>query len=141
MIYVTDLHMCVYITDNNDTTPLPLRLVSGSNEQEGRIEMLYYGVWGTVCDTNFGINSANVACRRLGFPGALRASTSFPYVRAQVWLDNVRCIGNETGLEQCSHEGIGNRLRSCYYYDDAGVVCIGTYVRIYVHTILNYYNP
>ena len=120
----------IFATDNNDTTPFPLRLVSGSNEQEGRIEMLYYGVWGTVCDTNFGMNNANVACRRLGFPGALRASTSFPYVRKQVWLDNVRCIGNETGLEQCSHEAIGNRLRSCYYYDDAGVVCIGMYLCI-----------
>ena len=118
----------MYVTDNDDRAPLPLRLISGSNEQEGRIEMLYNGVWGTVCDTNFGINNANVACRRLGFPGALRASTSFPYVRAQVWLDNVRCIGNETGLEQCLHEGLGNRLRSCYYYDDAGVVCIGMYL-------------
>ena len=107
---------------------MPLRLVSGRNQQEGRIEILYYGVWGTVCDRNFGINSANVACRRLGYPGALRPSTSFPSVRAQVWLDNVRCIGNETGLEQCSHEGIGNRLSSCYYYEDAGVYCIGTYM-------------
>ena len=120
----------MYVTDNNDTTPLPLRLVSGSNEREGRIEILYYGIWGTVCDTNFGINSANVACRSLGFPGALRASTSFPYVRAQVWLDNVRCIGNETGLEQCSHQGLGNLLSaySCHYNEDAGVYCIGTYL-------------
>ena len=120
----------MYITDNNDTTPLPLRLVDGSNEQEGRIEMLYYGVWGTVCETNFGINNANVACRRLGFPGALSASTRFPYVRAQVWLNNVRCIGNESGLEQCSHEGLGDHLSaySCSYDEDAGVYCIGTYV-------------
>ena len=119
-----------YVTDN-DTTSLPLRLVDGSNEREGRIEILYYGVWGTVCETNFGINSANVACRRLGYPGALRPSTGFPSVRAQVWLDNVRCIGNETGLEQCSHQGIGNHLSSCDYYEDAGVYCIGMYVFMY----------
>ena len=79
-----------------------------------------------MCDTNFGINNANVACRHLGFPGALRASTSFPYTRAQVWLDNVQCIGNETGLEQCPHQGIGNHyLNRCRY---SGVVCIGKYV-------------
>ena len=120
----------MYVTDN-DTTSLPLRLVGGSNKQEGRIEILYYGVWGTVCDTNFGINSANVACRRLGFLSALRASKNFPYTTAQVWLDNVQCIGNETGLEHCSHLGFGIRFLSCRSFEDAGVVCIGMYVFMY----------
>ena len=81
-----------------------------------------------MCDTSFSINNANVACRRLGYPGALRASARFHYTTAQIWLDEVRCIGNETGLEQCSHQGLGNYLYSCRHFDDTGVVCIGTYV-------------
>ena len=48
-----------------------------------------------------------------------------------MWLDNVRCIGNEAGLEQCSHEGFGNRRSSCDIWEDIGVVCIGTLLCTY----------
>ena len=131
---LTTLIICV--TDN-DTTPLPLRLVSGNNELEGRVEILYYGVWGTVCDGNFGMNSANVVCRRLGFPGALSVRIDFPWTTATVWLDNVQCIGNETGLEQCSHLGFGvyrrySLFNQCDRNEDVGVVCIGMYICNYI---------
>ena len=97
-----------------------------------------------MCDGNFGINSANVVCRRLGFPGALRVRKDLPWTSAQVWSDNVGCIGNETGLEECSHLGFGLYRRyslynQCDENDDVGVVCIGTYIRnysisTYIHT-------
>jgi len=115
---------------------LQLRLVSGSNEREGRIEILYYGIWGTVCDGGFNMNSANVACRRLGFPGALQIWTSVPYTSTRLaWLDNVRCIGNENGLEECSHRGFGN-YRSCNYWEDVGVMCIGKYICICMYVCM-----
>ena len=76
------------------------------------------------------MNSANVACRRLGFPGALRVRRDLPWTSATNWLDDVQCIGNETGLEQCSHLQFGLRLRYyCASNDDVGVDCIGMYVR------------
>ena len=118
----------MYFSDN-DTNPLQLCLVGGSNERQGRIEILYYGIWGYVCDVYFSLNSANVACRRLGFPGALRVWTNYPYSStAPLWLSHVRCIGNEIGLEQCSHLGFGDYGTFCDQYDDVGVVCIGMYV-------------
>ena len=120
-----NLHFLI-ITDNN-TTPLQLRLVNGGNEREGRLEILYYGIWGTVCDEGFTFNSANVACRRLGYPGALLVKTDFPYIRSNYWLSQVKCIGNETALEECSHNGFGLTDRNCAYYEDVGVVCIGMY--------------
>ena len=51
---------------------------------------------------------------------------------APLWLSHVRCIGNESGLEECSHLGFGDYTYFCDENDDIGVVCIGTYIHMYV---------
>jgi deleted-in-malignant-brain-tumors protein 1 len=44
-----------------------VRLVSGTNALEGRLEIYNAAAWGTVCDDNFDLLDAAVACRLLGF--------------------------------------------------------------------------
>lgn len=46
-----------------------IRLVGGSTEYEGRIELCNNNAWGTICDDSFATNDANVACRQLGLSG------------------------------------------------------------------------
>ena len=120
--------MCNFIV--NVTSQLEFRLVNEENENEmlGRIEIEYYGTWGTICDHHFNIFSANVACRRLGYIAALQMLRSIRPGSGQIWMADVMCIGNESSLEMCPHNGFG-KTRHCAHFHDIGVNCIGMYIR------------
>ena len=58
-----------------------------------------------------------------------------PYINAfygqgsgPIWLDYLRCTGNETSLLNCSHSGIGITRYYCGHDDDVGVECPGILV-------------
>ena len=42
-------------------------MTDGPNPKSGRVEVKHNGVWGTICDDNFGENESQVICRMLGF--------------------------------------------------------------------------
>ena len=103
---------------------LPIRLQGAlSKNGTGRVEVFYNGRWGTVCDDYWDKNDADVACRQLGYGNAIRAlqGRGVPDGKGQIWLDNVRCIGNEQSLFNCSHSGWGRH--NCRHSEDAGVEC------------------
>lgn len=67
------LFLCTYQTLINISAEIcanehAVRLVSGSSEYEGRVEICDGVEWGTACsDDNWGNNEAAVVCRQLGF--------------------------------------------------------------------------
>ena len=101
-----------------------VRLMDGSGPFEGRVEIFYEGQWGTVCDDLWDFQDAAVACRQLGFPGAVRATTAaaeFTIGDGPIVLDDLECTGDERTLGECTHRGWGDS--NCGHSEDAGVVC------------------
>lgn len=52
-----------------------VRLRGGDRLASGRVELVRRGRWGSVCDGNWTIESANVVCREMGFGSAFQSTT------------------------------------------------------------------
>ena len=75
------------------------------------MEICYTNVWGTVCDDDWDIADAQVACRQLGYPNTEAfpfSSMDTPIGTGVIWLDNLNCIGIESSLFECSSKLLGS---------------------------------
>ena len=56
-------------TTPDNCTDGDLKLVGGTTEYEGTLQVCANGVWGTVCDSGWNYYDAAVACYHLGYGG------------------------------------------------------------------------
>lgn len=64
-----------------------VRLVAGSSELEGRVEICSGGVWGTVCDDGWRNVDTRVVCGQLGYASAGNYSKPLSYISSViVWI-------------------------------------------------------
>merc|ERR1712033_40380 len=97
----------VFLLLVNGNAAIDIRLANG-NETAGRVEVLYNGQWGTVCDDHWTIEDAQVVCRQLHLGeaiGVTKKARIFGPGTGDIVLDNVVCSGDETNLAQCRHRG------------------------------------
>ena len=107
-----------------------LRLVDGDGPESGRLEVYHAGEWGTVCDDVWefsnstqaeGFTNGDVACRQLGFVGAVTTFDA-PPGQGPIWMDQVRCVGDEGQLIDCPFDGFG--VNDCEHDEDIGLTCL-----------------
>ena len=110
-------------TGSGGPSEADIRLVDGANANEGRVEIYHAGEWGTVCDDSWSTNDADVACRQLGYAGTATAHgrATFGEGTGQIWMDDVRCGGDEARLADCEFRGWGSH--NCRHSEDAGASC------------------
>ena len=104
-----------------------IRLVGGSGQHEGRVEVYHNGAWGTVCDDDWNLQDATVVCRQLGYFDATAALGSDRFgagsARGLISFSELACIGNESSISECPH--LLTSVHNCTHSEDVGVVCEG----------------
>ncbi|XP_023958423.2 macrophage receptor MARCO isoform X3 [Chrysemys picta bellii] len=95
-----------------------IRLVGTA--KEGRVEIMYKGKWGTICDDKWDKKDGTVVCKMLGYSHALRTIKVSPGSNP-IWLDDVECSGTEASIFDCEKSDWGEH--NCSHMEDAGVEC------------------
>ena len=116
-----------------------VRLSNSPNPGSGRVEIYSTSLgenneWGTICDDNWDIQDARVICRQLGYPDAVAAPVNAQYGEGTgpILLDNLQCLGTESDLLTCVHNGIGEH--DCDHSEDASAECLGIQIRIRINS-------
>ncbi|XP_029023526.1 T-cell differentiation antigen CD6-like [Betta splendens] len=100
-----------------------VRLAGRTDRCEGRVELWRSGRWGTVCDDQWDLRDADVACAQLGCGYALDVTGqggAVPAGSGPIHLDEVNCTGEEENLWACPAAGGES---DCGHKEDAGIVC------------------
>ena len=58
--------LCFHFLADTSYKQGDIRLVGGSYNWEGRVEIYWTGTWGTISDTSWSNRDAKVVCRQLG---------------------------------------------------------------------------
>jgi len=61
-----------------------------------------------------------IACNAVRYIGA-KTENVYGSGTGQIWLDNVRCNGTETDIDDCSHTGWG--VHSCRHHGYVAISC------------------
>ncbi|XP_075185911.1 scavenger receptor cysteine-rich type 1 protein M130-like [Anomaloglossus baeobatrachus] len=101
------------------------RLVDGPNTCSGHLESLHGNEWGSVCEIDAELNTANVFCKELHCGEAVPALINYPRRKARIWTEEIHCTGNETRLIDCARKP--GEKRTCSNQYPPAIQCKGIF--------------
>ncbi|XP_055956391.1 deleted in malignant brain tumors 1 protein [Patella vulgata] len=115
----------------NTDNAIQMKLTGGISNSQGIVNIKINGQWGTICDSYFSTNDAQVVCRQLGYLDGTSKSTSlYGNGTGLVHLSNPSCTGSEGKIWYCPNAGFNVTTSFCLNHNrDARVSCTG-YVRL-----------
>nr|XP_015194724.1 PREDICTED: scavenger receptor cysteine-rich type 1 protein M130-like [Lepisosteus oculatus] len=102
-----------------------VRLVGGIGLCSGRVEVQHGDTWGSVCDSDFDWQDAEVVCRELdcGVPSLFLKGAHFGRAEGQVWTEELQCQGNESRIFSCPNST--TKSQNCTHENGVGLKCFG----------------
>ncbi|XP_073495217.1 antigen WC1.1-like isoform X2 [Phyllobates terribilis] len=85
----------------DDTGHREYRLVDGPNACSGHLEAMHGNIWGSVCDIDGELKTANVFCKELQCGEAVPSLLNYTRMNKNTWTEQIQCTGNESSLYDC----------------------------------------
>jgi len=88
-------------------------------DDTGRVQIMFNGEWGRVCNSSWGNKEAGVFCRHQGYIDGIK-KTFEKRSKGHVWMNYIECDGTEKSILECLNTWTPGS-DNC---DDAGVTCL-----------------
>ncbi|XP_072396976.1 protein bark beetle isoform X1 [Diabrotica undecimpunctata] len=111
---------------------VPIRLLGGNSETEGRLQLKINNEWGTVCNYGWTIENAALVCQQLGYVlnpddwNMERNEIPQAGTTEKVILSNVQCTDFDLDILDCKSEKVVDFENSCSHENDVGIRCYKT---------------
>lgn len=87
-----------------------LILRKGNSPCEGHLQVYHAGEWRYVGDKNWNRSTEEVVCRSTNCGEPVSSREILRPIGSNVWLNQLRCNGNENHLWDCQHPGWGTSV-------------------------------
>uniref|UniRef100_A0A672JV48 SRCR domain-containing protein n=1 Tax=Sinocyclocheilus grahami TaxID=75366 RepID=A0A672JV48_SINGR len=133
----SQIHLCPTSPSHENSCNFRVRLVGGHSRCAGRLEVLYRGQWGTMCDLGWDMADAAVVCRELdcGEPVDALGGAHFGQGSGPIWTHPKLCTGSELTLKICASVEWG--FHDCDHTKDAGVICSGIFPKLFFYFLIS----